>query len=165
VAASLAIASFATNVCADTDPDPFSFPYQGFQPRYTLMTSDPATITGIDEPAPVMLVPLLAVDAGQPVAVGDFEADGKADLLFATAAGLQRYRMDGTAVLDVELRLGPAVQLDRIRDFDGDGRVDRVFFGTLSNETGVFIVYEDPDAPAWYADRRLIMPSTDWKLH
>jgi hypothetical protein len=67
VAASLAIASFATNVRADTDPDPFSFPFQGGRPRYTLMTSDPATITGIDEPALVTLVPPLAVDAGYSV--------------------------------------------------------------------------------------------------
>jgi len=67
VAVSVSIALFATNVRADVDPDPFSFPYQGERPRFTLMTSDPAVITGIDEPAPVMLVPPLAVDAGYSV--------------------------------------------------------------------------------------------------
>jgi hypothetical protein len=101
---------------------------------------------------------------GMPVAIADFDADGKADLLIRTTQGIERYRMDGLTVLGTALELDLAKTLLRATDFNGDGRADIAYADPAAAPAGIYLRYTPSLLPVTGPNPQPVQADPTWKL-
>ena len=75
---------------------------------------------------------------------GDFNGDGKADLLFVNdiTHGIAVWLTDGSHVTAAGLVgvVNPAWQLDGVGDFNGDGKTDLLFLNTNNHDVAIWLM-------------------------
>jgi len=106
----------------------------------------------------------LPAGTGSPVAIADFDADGKADLLIRTTQGIERYRMDGLTVLGTALELDLAKTLLRATDFNGDGRADVAYDDPAAVPPGIQLRYTQSLSPVTGPNPQPVSSDPAWKL-
>src|SRR5437667_8354085 len=79
------------------------------------------------------------------VGVGDFDGDGKADILWRNSSSGQNYvyLMNGTAILTegyLRTVADPAWQVKGVGDFDGDGKADIVWRNSASGQNYLYLM-------------------------